>query len=89
MNKTLYRPEDDKMIGGVCSGLGRYFDIDPTIIRLGFALLFFGFGTGILLYLLLWIVMPSETALQARQNMAAPPAAKEDVVSGEVVEKEE
>ncbi len=68
MNKTLYRTEKDKMIGGVCGGLGRYFDLDPTLIRLIFALIFFGYGTGLMVYVFLWIIMPSEDMLEARKD---------------------
>lgn len=50
----------EKKIFGVCSGLANYFDLDPTLVRVGFLLLFFGFGTGLLLYIILAFVMPSE-----------------------------
>ncbi len=56
--KRLYRNELDVMIAGVCSGLAKYFDVDPTAIRLAFVLLLFvGFG-GLWVYLVLWIIMP-------------------------------
>jgi phage shock protein PspC (stress-responsive transcriptional regulator) len=55
----LYRDDNDKILGGVCGGLGSYLRIDPTIVRLVFALLSFGAGTGILIYILLWIILPS------------------------------
>jgi phage shock protein PspC (stress-responsive transcriptional regulator) len=71
MNKTLYRTEKDKMIGGVCGGLGRYFDLDPTLVRLIFAVIFFGYGAGVMIYILLWIIMPSEEMLEERKNWAA------------------
>ena len=59
--KKLYRSNTDKMIAGVCGGLGKYFGVDPTLIRLIFALLVvFGVGSGILLYIILAIVMPLE-----------------------------
>ena len=70
MTKTLYRTEKDKMIGGVCGGLGRYFDLDPTLIRLIFALIFFGYGAGLMIYVLLWIIMPSEEMLVSRKDWA-------------------
>lgn len=58
MRAKLYRSVDDKMIGGVCGGLGEYFEIDSTLIRILFlALLFFG-GTGLLIYLVCWIIIP-------------------------------
>jgi phage shock protein PspC (stress-responsive transcriptional regulator) len=55
----LYRNETDKILGGVCGGLASYLRIDPTIVRIVFALISFGAGTGILLYILLWIILPS------------------------------
>lgn len=61
-NKRLTRSVSNKMIGGVCSGLAEYFSIDPTIVRLIFAGLVILYGQGLLLYLILWIVMPEEKA---------------------------
>ena len=54
--KRIYRDTEGKVIGGVCSGLGEYFRIDPLIIRIIFLISFFVYGVGILIYLLLWIV---------------------------------
>ncbi|UUX32924.1 PspC domain-containing protein [Fundicoccus culcitae] len=56
--KRLYKSSTDKQIMGVCGGLGDYFGIDPTIIRVIFLILFFTWGTGFLLYLVLGIVLP-------------------------------
>jgi phage shock protein C len=50
----------DKKIFGVCSGLADYFDLDPTVVRILFLVAVFMFGTGILLYLILAIVMPDK-----------------------------
>lgn len=50
----------DKKIFGVCGGLGNYFDIDPTVIRIAFIVGFIFFGTGLLLYIILALVIPSE-----------------------------
>jgi phage shock protein C len=58
--KKLARSRTDYMLGGVCSGLGKYFGIDPTIVRLIFVLLLISGGSGVFLYLVLWIVMPRE-----------------------------
>ena len=56
--KRLYRQPKDKMIGGVCTGLGEYFEIDPVIARVLFVIVFF-FGTmGFWLYVILWIIVP-------------------------------
>ncbi len=61
--KRLYRSRTDTMIAGVCSGLANFFGLDPTIMRLIFILLFFLGGNGLLIYLILWIVVPQEPAL--------------------------
>jgi phage shock protein PspC (stress-responsive transcriptional regulator) len=58
--RRLYRSKTDSMIGGVCGGLGKYFSIDPTLIRLAFVLLAVFGGGGVLIYLILWIVVPLE-----------------------------
>jgi phage shock protein PspC (stress-responsive transcriptional regulator) len=57
--KKLYRSRDDKMIGGVCGGLGEYFDVDSTLVRLFAVLLLFA-GIGLIAYLIAWIVVPLE-----------------------------
>jgi len=57
MKTKLYRSTTDCMIAGVCGGLGAYLDIDPVVVRLFFVLLALG-GGGVLIYLLLWIVIP-------------------------------
>ena len=58
--KRLYRDKSDEMIAGVCSGIGKYLDVDPTAIRLAFVLLLFIGGSGLWIYLVLWIIMPLE-----------------------------
>ena len=64
-NQRLYRSTSDRMIAGVCGGLGKYFNVDPTIVRLAFLLLFFLGGGGFVLYLILWIVVPDEQRLSS------------------------
>jgi phage shock protein PspC (stress-responsive transcriptional regulator) len=57
--KRLYRDSSDKFIGGVCSGLANYMNVDPAIVRILFAIITFGgFGLGVLLYIIMWIVLP-------------------------------
>lgn len=56
--KRLYRSSRDKMLGGVCSGLGEYFNVDPTLIRLGVVIAVFGAGAGLLAYLIAWVIIP-------------------------------
>jgi phage shock protein C len=60
MENRLYRSTTDKMLGGVCGGLAKYFRIDATIIRLLFVVLTIAGGFGPLLYLILWVVVPPE-----------------------------
>ena len=57
--KRLYRDENDKVLGGVCSGLANYFGIDVIIIRVIFVVLAISFGFGLISYLILWIALPS------------------------------
>lgn len=60
MNKKLYRSRKNKMIGGVCGGLGEYFEVDPVLIRILFVFLTFFHGSGLILYILLMIIVPQE-----------------------------
>jgi len=60
MPDRLYRSRNDRMVGGVCGGLGIYLGIDPTLVRLAFVILLFGNGIGSWLYVLLWILIPEE-----------------------------
>jgi len=58
MAKKLYRSGENKVLGGVCGGLGEYFDIDPILIRLAWVIAIFVLGTGLLAYLIVWIIIP-------------------------------
>lgn len=61
--KKLRRPTDDRMIAGVCSGVARYIGVDPVLVRVGFAVLaLLTWGTALLAYPILWIIMPDEAA---------------------------
>jgi phage shock protein PspC (stress-responsive transcriptional regulator) len=70
----LYRDAKDKVLGGVCSGIANYFNIDVTIVRVIAVVLFFAAGTGFLLYLLLWLVIPEKeiTTTVARRLFRNP-----------------
>lgn len=59
--RKLQRSTSNKMIAGVCAGIGKYFNLDPTIIRVLYVLMVFFAGFGILLYLILWLVIPNES----------------------------
>lgn len=58
VTRRLFRDGDNKVIGGVCSGVGHYFGFDPVWLRIALLLLFFFAGTGLLLYIILWIAIP-------------------------------
>lgn len=58
--KKLYRSRKEQMIAGICGGIAEYFAIDPTIVRLVFVLLALLGGPGLLIYIILWIVVPEE-----------------------------
>lgn len=73
-DKRLYRNPDDKILGGVCSGIAAYFDTNPAWIRLALILLvFFGFGFGFVLYILLWIVLPEAKTTAQKLQMRGKP----------------
>ncbi len=58
MKKKLYRSQTDQMLGGVCGGLAEYLGLDSTLVRLFFVLVTLFSGTGGLLYLVLWLIVP-------------------------------
>jgi len=60
MEQRLYRSQTDRMIWGVCGGLAKYFDVDPTLVRVVAVLLIFANGFGILAYIVLAIAIPLE-----------------------------
>jgi phage shock protein C len=62
--QRLMRSSDDKVIGGVCGGLGHYFGIDPVIVRLVMVALVFAGGVSLLIYPVMWLVMPAQGATQ-------------------------
>jgi len=57
--KKLYLSDTNKKIGGVCGGLGEYFDIDPTVVRVAFIFVaLLSFGLGVVAYVLTWMIVP-------------------------------
>jgi phage shock protein C len=82
MTKKLYRSSRDRMLGGVAGGLAEYFEIDSTLVRILFVITLFIGGTGILAYILLWIVVPEAPYYHyQQQNAGVPPV---EGVEGEV-----
>lgn len=67
--KKLYRDGDHKILGGVCSGLAAYFNLDVTLIRILFAFTAFFYGITIFLYIVLWIAMPKARYVMDKLRM--------------------
>lgn len=73
MGRRLYRNPDDRVVGGVASGLAAFFNIDPIWFRLLFFLSIFFWGTGVLIYIILWIVVPEATTTTEKMRMRGEP----------------
>ena len=71
--RKLYRDKDNSMLGGVISGLGHYLGIDPLWLRIIMVILFFGFGTGLLIYIILWILVPEAITNNQKLEMKGEP----------------
>ncbi len=67
--KRFFRSNDDKLLGGVCSGFATYIDADPLVVRLAFLLAVLGFGVGPVLYLILWIIVPEAKTTSEKLQM--------------------
>ena len=77
MEKRLYRSETNKVIGGVCGGLGEYFEIDPVLVRIIAVLAALANGVGLLAYIIGWIIIPkrqAEDVIYAPQSQQRPQA---------------
>jgi len=77
--KNLYRSSSDKMLGGVCGGIGIYLGIDATFVRIFFVVLAMAEGIGIWVYLLLWLLLPAEEG--ARGSVQNPASGAEELAS--------
>ena len=64
MNKRIYKNREKKMLCGVCAGLAEYFDIDPTIVRVLWAVVSLGYGIGLLAYIVCAIVFPDKSEVE-------------------------
>jgi phage shock protein C len=67
--EKVLRSNKDFVIAGVCGGLAEYFKIDPIIIRIIFIVLSFGGGSGILIYVILWLVLPMQSGIK-KENLS-------------------
>lgn len=72
-SRKLYRDKEGGMIGGVLAGLGHYFGIDKVWLRIFFLIMFFAWGTGVLAYIILWIVMPEAVTTAEKLEMTGEP----------------
>ncbi len=74
--KQLFRSRQRRVLGGVCAGLGEYFGIDPTLVRIGFVLgsVLGWFAALLLIYIIMWIVVPEalDTSIEMANNTAMP-----------------
>ncbi len=87
--KKLYRDPDNSVLGGVASGLSKYFDIDPLVVRILFIVAFFGFGTGFLAYVILWIITPEASSITDKMQMEGQPVTLSNIESKVKKDKEE
>jgi phage shock protein PspC (stress-responsive transcriptional regulator) len=67
--RRMYRDPDHRMIGGVCAGLAAYWDIDPVILRVIFVILVFAGFSGVLIYIIFWIIMPEAITTAQKLEM--------------------
>ena len=68
-NNKVYRNQDDELVAGVCSGLAEYFEIDATLIRIIFIVLGISGGSGILIYLILWLLIPRKDKIKIEKEI--------------------
>jgi len=81
VRKRLYRDTDNKILGGVCSGVSNYFNLDSSIVRLVWVFLFFFFGTGLLIYLILWIVVPEAVTTAQKLEMKGEAPTLDNIIN--------
>ncbi len=79
--KKLYRDPDTRVIGGVSAGIAAFFGIEVTVVRLLFVLSIFFFGTGVLLYFILWAITPEARTLTERMRMQGEPVTLSNIES--------
>jgi phage shock protein PspC (stress-responsive transcriptional regulator) len=82
----MYRDPDNRLIGGVCSGIGAYWDLDPVVVRIIFIALVLAGGIGALVYLILYIVLPEARTTAQKIEMKGEPVNIHNIT--EAVKKE-
>ena len=78
-SKRLFRDPDSRILGGVCGGLGAYFNIDPIVFRIIFIILFFAGSVGFWIYIILWITIPEASTTAQRLEMRGEPITIENI----------
>ena len=87
--KKLYRDPENNVLGGVASGLSKYFEVDLTVVRVVFIVLFLGFGIGFLAYIILWMITPEANSITDRMQMKGEPVTLSNIDSNIKQSKEE
>lgn len=77
--RKLFRDPDEKMLGGVCTGLGHYFDVDVVLLRVLFLVAMICAGGGFWVYIVLWIIVPQATTAAEKCAMRGEPATAENI----------
>ncbi|MBI4160863.1 MAG: PspC domain-containing protein [Acidobacteria bacterium] len=81
MEKKAYRSKRDCRVAGVCGGLGEYFHVDSTLLRIGMILLAFYAGVGVILYLVAWLLLPPNPEQEATEPFQRTERAREKVIA--------
>lgn len=67
----LYRSRENRILGGICGGIGDYLHIDPSLIRIFFIIFFIANGAGLFIYLLLWLILPQQGDIQGEERLSS------------------
>jgi phage shock protein PspC (stress-responsive transcriptional regulator) len=78
-SKKMYRDPDNRILGGVCSGLSAYFNLDPIVFRIIFILISLGMGSGLIIYIILWLVIPEASTTAQKLEMRGEPITIENI----------
>lgn len=71
--KRLFRSQDERMISGVCGGLAEYFDLDPSLVRIGWIVFVLAGGAGVLVYIIMALVVPEKPYIQVHCSSCGEP----------------
>lgn len=77
--RRMYRDMDDRILGGVCSGMGCFFGIEPLLFRIVFVITLFGGGLGAIIYAIMWIVVPPAETTAQKLEMRGEPVTAENI----------